>query len=213
MKLEALDRLIVEVIAPNAEAVDRNGEFPKQNIDALRELGIFGLTTSPVMGGGGGGLPEAAAVIERLAGACGSTAMIVLMHYAANAVIEAHGAEPTRRAIAADNHLTTLAFSEAGSRSHFWAPGGTATPDGDHVRLDAQKSWVTSAAAAASFVWSSRAMAAPGPMTLWLVPSSTAGLSTGVRRHGSTGQWLRPGSGDGRSRWQRRPVRRRWLRP
>ena len=49
------------------------------------------------------------------------------MHYAGTAVIEAHGPRDVRKAIAAGQHLTTLAFSEAGSRSHFWAPLSTAT--------------------------------------------------------------------------------------
>ncbi|MEU5935269.1 hypothetical protein [Micromonospora sp. NPDC047187] len=49
-----------------------------------------------------------------------------------------------------------MAFSEYGSRSHFWSPTGTATAaDDDTVRLDARKSWVTSAGEANSYVWSS----------------------------------------------------------
>src|SRR5258708_39592793 len=122
-------------------------------------------------------MAEAAAVIERLAGACGSTAMVVLMHYAATAVVEAHGTDAARGAIAGGDHLTTLAFSEVGSRAHFWAPLGTATAEGDQTRLDATKSWVTSAGHADSYVWSSRPLAADGPMTLWLVPAGTPGLS------------------------------------
>jgi isovaleryl-CoA dehydrogenase len=86
--------------------------------------------------------------------------------------------------IAAGRHLSTLAFSESGSRSHFWAPLSTATPfdptatgaDGN-IRLDASKSWVTSAGQADSYVWSSRPLAAPGPMTLWLVPGGAEGLT------------------------------------
>jgi len=87
-----------------------------------------------------------------------------------------HGPEAVRRAIARGEHLTTLAFSEEGSRSHFWAPIGTATAGGDGVRLDARKSWVTSAGQADSYVWSSRPLAGDGPMTLWLVPTTAAGL-------------------------------------
>jgi alkylation response protein AidB-like acyl-CoA dehydrogenase len=124
-------------------------------------------------------MADAAVVVELLAGACGSTAMVVLMHYAATAVIEGYGPGPIRSAIGRGEHLTTLAFSEAGSRSHFWAPCGTATADGDAVRLDAQKSWVTSAAAADSYVWSSQPIDADGPMTLWLVPSDAKGLDVG----------------------------------
>ncbi|HEV7708450.1 MAG TPA: acyl-CoA dehydrogenase, partial [Asanoa sp.] len=88
----------------------------------------------------------------------------------------AHGPREVREAIARGEHVSSLAFSEAGSRSHFWAPVSTATGDGATVRLDAKKSWVTSAGEADSYVWSSRPLAAAGPMTLWLVPSDADGL-------------------------------------
>jgi alkylation response protein AidB-like acyl-CoA dehydrogenase len=136
---------------------------------------------------------EAAEVVERLAGVCGSTAMVVLMHYAATGAIEAHGPKDVRQAIGRGSHLSTLALSEAGSRSHFWAPVSTATPDGDGVVLHAHKSWVTSGAEADSYVWSSRPVdPSTGPMTLWLVPSTAEGLSrpggfdgVGLRGNGS----------------------------
>src|SRR3954447_10603018 len=193
----ALRRVIDEVVAPAAIDVDRQGTFPQAGIDALAAAGFLGLTTSADFGGGGEGLPAAAVVIEELAKACGSTAMVVLMHYAAVGVIEAHGPDDVRRAIGAGRHLTTLAFSEAGSRSHFWAPGGSAQPGRSKkkVRLDADKSWVTAAGDADSYVWSSRPLdeESGGPMTLWLVPSDSKGLSQpggfdglGLRGNGST---------------------------
>jgi alkylation response protein AidB-like acyl-CoA dehydrogenase len=48
---------------------------------------------------------------------------------------------------------------------------------GDGVRLDAHKSWVTAAGEADSYVWSSRPLAGAGPMSLWLVPAASPGLS------------------------------------
>ncbi|HEX3424732.1 MAG TPA: acyl-CoA dehydrogenase family protein [Acidimicrobiales bacterium] len=191
---DALGRVITDVVAPAAAEVDRAGNFPISSIQALGDAGILGLTVSEAAGGGGQGLIQAAEVIRTVAAACGSTAMVVLMHYAATAVIERHGAEEVRKAIGAGHHLSTLAFSEAGSRSHFWAPLGTALPEPDgSVRLDAHKSWVTAAGQADSYVWSSRPLAAPGPMTLWLVSSSAPGLAPrgafdgmGLRGNGST---------------------------
>jgi isovaleryl-CoA dehydrogenase len=174
----ALARIIEEVVAPQAAEIDRTGAYPRAAITALGAAGLLGLMSAPEVGGLGQDLAAGTYVIEELGRACGSTAMVVLMHYAATAVIEAHGPLAVRQAIAAGDHVSTLAFSEVGSRSHFWAPLSTATADGpDTVRLDARKSWVTSAGEADSYVWSSRAMAAPGPMTLWLVPSETAGLT------------------------------------
>jgi alkylation response protein AidB-like acyl-CoA dehydrogenase len=99
------------------------------------------------------------------------------MHYAATAVIEAHGQLDVRRAIAAGRHISTLAFSEAGSRSHFWAPISTAVAENGHVRLDAAKSWATGARHVGSYVWSSRPLAAEGASTLWLVAADSVGLS------------------------------------
>jgi isovaleryl-CoA dehydrogenase len=129
-------------------------------------------------GGAGAGLREAASVVRELGAVCGSTAMVVTMHYAATAAFAAAGPRDPLADIAAGRHLSTLAFSESGSRSHFWAPLGTATTgDGADIRLDASKSWVTSAGQADSYVWSSKPLAAPGPMTLWLVPGGAAGLT------------------------------------
>jgi alkylation response protein AidB-like acyl-CoA dehydrogenase len=99
------------------------------------------------------------------------------MHYCGAGVLEAHGPESVRRELAAGRHLSTLAFSEAGSRSHFWAPTSTATRAGENVRLDARKSWVTSARKATAYVWSSRPVEDAALSTLWLVPANAPGLS------------------------------------
>jgi alkylation response protein AidB-like acyl-CoA dehydrogenase len=174
----SIQNVVDQVVAPRATEVDATAAFPRQSIDALAQVGVLGLTSAREIGGSGGTLRAAAQTIEQIAAACGSTAMVVLMHYAALAVIEAHGPEDVRRQIAAGKHLTTLAFSEVGSRSHFWAPVSTATRVNGHIRLDAQKSWVTSAGQAHSYVWSSKPVAAPAaPMTLWLVSANASGLS------------------------------------
>jgi len=192
--LDALKRVVDEVVAPGAVSVDADGAFPREQLDALGAAGILALTVPAEYGGGGAGLREAAVVTRELGSVCGSTAMVVAMHYSAVAGLVAAGDKDTLVAIAAGTHLSTLAFSEVGSRSHFWAPMSTAvlTPDGATVRLDAFKSWVTAAGQADSYVWSSRPLAsgsgedggdaaggtASGPMTLWLVPAGAAGLST-----------------------------------
>ena len=174
---ERLAAVVADVIAPAAAEVDRTGSFPRAGIDALAQAGILGAASAPEVGGAGGGLADVATVVEQLAAACSSTAMVVLMHFSAASALEAHGPREVREDVAAGRHLSTLAFSEAGSRSHFWAPAGTAVAEGDGVRLDARKSWITSAGEADSYVWSSRPVAVEGPMTLWLVPSTAQGLS------------------------------------
>jgi isovaleryl-CoA dehydrogenase len=169
--------VVAEAVQPAAVQVDRQGQFPRAAIQALADTGLLGLVSAAEVGGRGEGLRAAAELVERLARHCASTAMVVCMHYAATAVLEAHGPREVREAIAAGRHLTTLAFSEAGSRSHFWAPVSSATSHGgDQVRLNAVKSWITSAGQADSYVWSSRPLAADGLSTIWLVPADAPGL-------------------------------------
>jgi alkylation response protein AidB-like acyl-CoA dehydrogenase len=164
-----------QLAATHAIDVDR-GTFPAITLKALAEDGLLGLVSSREVGGRGEGLPRAAELVERLARECGSTAMVVCMHFCATAVLEAHGPLTVRKAIAAGKHLTTLAFSETGSRSQFWASVGTAQAAGDQVRLTGKKSFITSASHADSYVWSSRPLAGNELSTLWLVPRTTAGL-------------------------------------
>jgi alkylation response protein AidB-like acyl-CoA dehydrogenase len=176
--LLTLEPIAAEVVAPAAAEIDRTAAFPRAALEALGQAGLLGLVSAAEVGGLGQGHRAAALAVERLARECASTAMVVCMHYAAAAVIEAHGPRAVREAIAAGKHLSTLAFSEAGSRSHFWAPVSAAAqvPGNGHVRLDARKSWVTSAGQADSYVWSSRPMGEQGASTIWLVPSQAAGL-------------------------------------
>ncbi len=176
--LETLEPIATDVVASAAVDIDSTGEYPRAALQALGKAGLLGLVSASDVGGLGQAHRAAALVVERLARECASTAMVVAMHYAGAAVIEAHGPRDVRQAIAAGQHVSTLAFSEAGSRSHFWAPLSTATAvaGNGHVKLDAKKSWITSAGEADSYVWSSRPMLAEGASTIWLVPAKAAGL-------------------------------------
>lgn len=177
--LEKLETIVNDIIAPAAIEIDQTGAYPSAALQALGQAGLLGLVSAKDVGGLGEGHRAATIVIDRIARECASTAMVVCMHYSATAVIEAHGPKEIREAIAAGKHITTLAFSEMGSRSHFWAPVSTAAEvaGNGHVSLQATKSWITSAGKADSYVWSSKPMAAEGASTIWLVPANAAGLS------------------------------------
>jgi alkylation response protein AidB-like acyl-CoA dehydrogenase len=91
----------------------------------------------------------------------------------------AQAVAPILREISAGRHLSTLAFSEAGSRSHFWAPISRAERNGNGLRISAKKSWVTSAGHAQSYVVSALSPEGAGPTdsTLYLLAAGTRGLS------------------------------------
>lgn len=199
--LSVADRVASDVVAKHADAVDREARFPREAIAALGEQGLLGVVSSSESGGLGLGPGAAARVVERVARECGSTGMVLAMHYAGAAVLEKHAPLEVRRAAASGRHLSTLAFSESGSRSHFWAPTSTASSvDGNGTfRLDAKKSWVTTAGNATAYVWSSRPAGADGLSTLWLVPASATGLAMPDRFDGLglRGNDSRPVSAEG----------------
>src|SRR5262245_22716585 len=175
--LESLEQITKDVIAPAAAEIDSTALFPRNALTAIGNAGLLGLISSKEVGGLGEAHRAAAQVVERIARECASTAMVVCMHYCGTAVIEAFGRRNVREAVARGQHVTTLAFSESGSRSHFWAPMSTAVSVENGVRLDAKKSWATSAGQADSYVWSSKPLAADGTSTIWLVPAKSTGLS------------------------------------
>jgi alkylation response protein AidB-like acyl-CoA dehydrogenase len=82
------------------------------------------------------------------------------------------------RAAARGDHVATLAFSEFGSRSHFWALVSQERRDNGSVVLNASKSFVTSAGEADGYVVSTRWSEGQGPTDsmLYLVLASDVGL-------------------------------------
>jgi alkylation response protein AidB-like acyl-CoA dehydrogenase len=180
----ALERVCTTTIAGHAASVDRDASYPSESINALASAGLLGALSSTQSGGLALGLAGAGRIVRRVAEECGSTAMVLTMHYCGTAVLEAHGPAAVRRDAASGFHLSTLAFSEAASRSHFWAPASTAERRNGHVVVNASKSWITSASRATAYVWSSKPVEAEGASTIWLVPASSSGLEVRGRFEG-----------------------------
>src|ERR1700751_2666510 len=173
------------VLAPSAGQNDKAGRFSSEAVESLGESRLLGLMLPVDVGGLGLGPRTFAAVITTLAEADASVSMVYLMHILGAATILAarpsatQAVTPILHEIGAGRHLSTLAFSEAGSRSHFWAPMSRAHRNGKGVSISAKKSWVTSAGHAQSYVVSSLAPEGAGPTdsTLYVLPAETRGLS------------------------------------
>lgn len=174
---ETLEQICSQTISSGAPSVDRDSAFPQASLDALAAAGFLGVLSARESGGVGLGLADAARIVRRVSEECGSTGMVLTMHLCGAAVLEAFGSPDVRRLAASGSHLSTLAFSETGSRSHFWAPDGTAEERDGQVTLNARKSWITSATRASGYIWSSRPVAAEGHSTLWLVPANADGMT------------------------------------
>lgn len=174
----------LDALSNHAATVDRQGAFPTDAVDALRDAGLLGLSVPDRFGGAQATPADMVDVVSQVAGACASTGMVYVMHVVAAATMAAAldgddgPVADALREMAAGRHLTTLAYSERGSRGHFWAQISRATLDGDDVVLDAEKSWATSAGHVDSYLVATGAVHGAGPTDteLYLVPADAPGL-------------------------------------
>jgi len=178
----AASRIANEVALPNSNEVDTAGRFPVESMNALAAAGLYGLCLPKSVGGKGEGMRAFASVVEELAAACGSSAMVYVMHVSAAQAIASSETLADRdsilKEIAAGRHLTTLAFSESGSRSQFWAPVSKLEESNGHFVTSALKSWVTAAGHADSYVSTAQKPSAVSPLesTVYLVRSKAPGV-------------------------------------
>ena len=180
----AASRIARDVLAPAAAENDKQARFSTDAVEALGRAGLLGLLLPADVGGAALGPRAFADVVAALAEVDASVAMVFLMHTVASASVAAAPRTPALedvlKAMAGGTHLSTLAFSEAGSRSHFWAPVSRAESlNGSGVRLGARKSFVTSAGHAQSYVASALSPTGTGATdsTLYLVLAGCEGLT------------------------------------
>ena len=202
MPMELDDRLnpVLAAARGAAREVDAEGRFPAEAVSALRSSGLLGLTLPEEVNGLAAGPGELVRVVSSLAGACGSTAMIYLMHVSASMTVAAappKGLDDLVPSLASGEALASLAFSEAGSRSHFWAPLSRLALSDGGARLRAHKSWVTSAGEADVYVVSTLGVEGEA-VDLYAVPSTTPGIDVagGWRGMGLRGNASNPMSFD-----------------
>ena len=184
--LAANEKLSQEILSPHADQVDQGRQFPRESLNALGKAGVLGLLVPLEFGGTGATLCEMSMALGTQSQHCASTAMITLMHFCSTVVIAAKGNGALKKrvlpAAASGGHLSTLAFSEAGSGGHFYAPVSEVHDNG-HGKgkyLSANKSFVTSAGEADSYIVSARKAGATGStdVNLYLIPKDTNGLLT-----------------------------------
>jgi len=117
--LEQVHALGRDVIAPAAEAVDRDARFPIEAFEGLKSLRLLSAYIPPEFGGLGLDMTEIAGLCEALGRYCASTAMIFAMHQIQVACIVHHALGTAffrdyAREIAREQRLLASATTELG---------------------------------------------------------------------------------------------------
>ena len=185
LKLRAIAEAVTRTdIAPQRAQVDQDCMWPAHSMRALAEAGLLGLHVPKRLGGHQQGLLALAVISETIARGCPSSALCYAMHCVGSAVITAKATtyheEQYLRPIAAGEHITTLALSEAGTGAHFYLPQTELAGCDSHFVLNGTKSFVTNGNHADSYVISTKAstpQSEVGEFSCLVVDAETDGLT------------------------------------
>jgi acyl-CoA dehydrogenase len=86
---------VAEIAASHADAVDKDGRYPQEAMDALKAENLLGIMVSPEIGGEGASVADVVDICYTLGRACSSTGMIYAMHQVKAACIVHHGMDST----------------------------------------------------------------------------------------------------------------------
>ena len=89
--LAAVKAIATNLAAPEAADVDARARFPQATVEALRGARVLSAAVPKELGGAGCGMRELALLCAALAQACGSSAMVLAMHYIQVACLARHG--------------------------------------------------------------------------------------------------------------------------
>ena len=189
--VEQTSQIARDIIAADAEAVDRQARWPEKGLRALQGAGLGGLVIPERYGGLGQGLLGLAQVCEQIGRECASSGLCFGMHCVGAAVIAAKATQDQQHYLQAINegrHLTTLALSELGTGSHFYFPQTELVPiSDDEYRVAGNKHFVTNGGYADSYVVSTVASdpdAPPHEFSCVVIPSDAEGLNWGPQWDG-----------------------------
>ncbi|MEU7979579.1 acyl-CoA dehydrogenase family protein [Micromonospora sp. NPDC049081] len=136
-------------VAPHAATADENSEFPQAAYDALRAADFHAPHIPVEYGGAGADALATAIVIEEVARACASSALIPAGNKLGTMPLLLAGSEELRRRylppVAAGEGMFSYCLSEPEAGSDAASMTTRAVRDGDHWVLNGVKRWITNA--------------------------------------------------------------------
>lgn len=144
--LDQVQRVADDVIRPNAEHVDRSGEFPWDNVNALNDLGLNMLFVPPEYGGMQASYALYLEIVSILSEACASTGIIYATNFHGMKPLIQFGNDEQRtrllpRIVAGG--LGALAITEPTAGSDATGMKTSFTPDGADIVVKGSKIFIT----------------------------------------------------------------------
>ena len=138
--LKARAARVAAVAALHADQVDRDGRFPREAVDAMKNERLLGALIPAEFGGDGASLSQVAELCTTLGQACASSAMVFAMHHIKVSSLVSHGHEAAwhrdfMRRVTEEQLLIGSATTEAGIGGNMRNSICAIEVDGDICRL------------------------------------------------------------------------------
>ncbi len=172
-------------LAPQADAAEASGDFPRELIRTLGRAGLLGLPYDEEYGGGGQPYEVYLQVIEELAARWATVALTVSVHTMSIWAMSAYGTDEQRKRwlpeMVGGEVLSAYCLSEPHAGSDAAALSTRAVRDGDDYVLTGTKAWISHAVHANYFTVMARTSDdGPRGITCFLVLAGADGVSFGA---------------------------------
>jgi alkylation response protein AidB-like acyl-CoA dehydrogenase len=148
--LSTVHDFVEREIIPNASRLEHSDTYPTEIVQAMRELGLFGLTIDEEYGGLGESLLTYALVVEELSRGWMSISGIINTHFIVAYLISQYGSADQKGRLlprlATGEVRGAFSMSEPGCGSDVAAIRTKAERHGDEFVLTGQKMWLTNGA-------------------------------------------------------------------
>jgi alkylation response protein AidB-like acyl-CoA dehydrogenase len=190
---DAVRRYARDQLAPNAPAWDRDGHFPREQVQGLAEMGLMGVAIPEAWGGAGMDYTSLAIACDEVSAGDGATCTIVMVTNLVANILQGYGSNAQKeeflRPVANGAMLGAFALTEPQAGSDAAAITTHAEKSGAHYVLNGVKQFITSgktADLAIVFAVTDKAARAKG-ISAFVVPTSTPGYQV-ARLEDKTGQ-------------------------
>jgi len=184
MLRDAVRQFALQEIAPIADQVDKNNEFPNEMWRKLGDMGLLGVTVSEQYGGSEMGYLAHAIAMEEISRVSASIGLSYGAHsnLCVNQIFK-NGTDTQREKylpkLCSGEHIGALAMSEPNAGSDVVSMKLSARLEGDHYILNGSKMWITNGPDAHTYVIYAKTDPAAGSkgITAFIVERDFAGFS------------------------------------
>jgi acyl-CoA dehydrogenase len=144
--IESVRQLAADVIAPRAAHHDRTAEFPWDNVKAINELGLNAMFVPEAYGGAPVSYAAYLACVREITKACAATGSVWSTSFHAMKPLIDFGTEEQKQRLLpkiAQGGLGCLCITEPHAGSDATGMRTRFTPDGDQIRIDGGKTFIT----------------------------------------------------------------------